>query len=102
LVEDKIILNESLTNQLIRLGDGSTYQRIVRNIEDYGHDSIYGEVVVNDVTWVVRRMKAGAWTAIGTRAALDAAEQGLEADATIEQQRRLATSTWKECIARNL
>lgn len=76
--------------------------RIVRNIEDFETGSIYGEVVIDEETWVVRRQKAGTWIAIGKRVDLDAAVQGLEAEATPEQQRRLATSTWKECIARNL
>lgn len=93
---------DSLVNQLIKMTDGAQHMRIVRNIEDYETGSIYGEVVIDEETWVVRRLRASVWVAIGKRVDLDAAVQGLEAEATPEQQRRLATSTWKECIARNL
>ena len=96
------MLVDSLVNQLIKMQDGAQYMRIVRNIEDFETGSIYGEVVIDEEIWVVRRQRMDVWVAIGKRVNLDAAVQGLDAEATPEQQRRLAPSTWKECIARNL
>lgn len=86
----------SLTDQTIIAPRGQ-YRRVVRNIEHTG-GSTYGETVINGVTWVVRRERGRIWRAIGRKADLDQAEQGIEREPITQHQRRIAMWPWSMCI----
>ena len=65
------------------------YRRVVRSIK-YSAGSTYGETVIHGVTWIVRRERGRIWRAIGRKADLDQAEQGIEREPITQHQRRIA------------
>lgn len=77
------------------------HMRIVRNLTQPAN-TLYGEVTIDNETWVMRHMYLDRWMSVGKLIDLDAMIQGLEQEPLSARERELATTPWNECTRRRV